>query len=76
MIKILFYIDILAEYCMIEVLKFKWKHALKTSPPFTARRESFAVEFVVIKHFGRKSLRVEPFRFLDVEKYMLKCVFC
>ena len=28
------------------------KHALKTSPQFTASGESLAVEFIVIKHFG------------------------
>ena len=54
----------------------KWKHVLKTSPRFTAPRESFAVEFVVIKHFGGKSLNVEPSCGLDVEEYMLKSVFC
>ena len=61
MIKIVFDIDISAEYCLIDVLK--------TSPRFTAPRESFAVEFVVIKHFGRKSLHVEPSCGLDVEEY-------
>ena len=38
--------------------------------------ESFAVEFAVIKHFGRESLHVEPSWGLDVVEYMLKCVFC
>ena len=55
---------------------FKWKHVLKTSPRFTAPRESFAVEFVAIKHFGRESLHVEPSCGLDVVEYMLKYVFC
>ena len=50
-------------------------YVLKISPRFTAPRESFAVEFVVIKHFGRESLHVEPCG-LDVVEYMLKCVFC
>ena len=61
---------------LIDMSKFKRKHVLKASPRFTAPRESFSVEFVVIKHFGRESLHVEPSCGLDVVKYMLKCVFC
>ena len=60
----------------MEVWKFKCKHVLKTSPRFTAPRKSFAAEFVVIKHFGRESLHVEPSCGLDFVEYMLKCVFC
>ena len=63
-------------YDSIEVWKFRWKHVLKTSPRFTAPRTSFAVEFVVIKHFGGESLHVEPSCGLDFVEYMLKCVFC
>ena len=66
--------------------KFKWKvetqpkmteHALmiKISPRFIAPRQSFAVEFVVIKQFGYESLHVEPSCCLDVVVYMLNCVF-
>ena len=32
-------------------------------------------KFVVIKHFGRESLHLEPSCCLDVVVYMLKCVF-
>ena len=46
------------------------------SPRFTAPHENLAVEFVVIKHFGRESLHVEPSYGLDVVEYMLKCMFC
>ena len=51
--------------------------ALKTctSPRFTAPRESFAVEFVVMKHFGCESSNVQPSCCLDVVVYMLNCVF-
>ena len=42
---------------------------------FTAPRESFAVEFVVVKHFGCESLNVQPSCCLDVVVYMLNCVF-
>ena len=42
------------------------KSALKTSLRFTAPGESFAVEFVVIKHFGCESLNVQPSCCLDV----------
>ena len=42
---------------------------------FTVPGESFAVEFVVIKHFGCESLNVQPFCCLDVVVYMLICVF-
>ena len=41
---------------------------------FTVPGESFAVEFVVIKHFGCESLHVQPCC-LDVVVYMLNCVF-
>ena len=54
----------------------RWKHVLKTSRRFTAPRESFAVGFVVIKHFGRESLHVEASWGLDVVEYKLKCVLC
>ena len=77
MLKIAFCIECFSRiYCLIEVYKFKWKHVVKTSPRFSAPRESFAVEFVVIKHFGRESLHIEPSWGLDVVEYMLKCVFC
>ena len=46
-----------------------------TSPRFTVPGESFAVEFVVIKHFGCESLHVQPSGCLDVVVYMLNCVF-
>ena len=46
-----------------------------TSPRFTVLGESFAVEFVVIKHFGCESLHVQPSCCLDVVVYMLNCVF-
>ena len=39
-------------------------------------RKRFAMEFVVIKHFGRESFHVESSCGLDVVEYMLKCVFC
>ena len=56
---------------LIHVRKFKRKHALKTtSPRFIAPGESFAVEFVVLKHFARRVLCG-----LDVVVY-IKCVFC
>ena len=42
---------------------------------FTAPRESFAVEFVVMKHFGWESSNVQPSCCLDVVVYMLNCVF-
>ena len=52
-------------------------YALKTrtSPRFTAPRESFAVKFVVMKHFGCESSNVQPSCCLDVVVYMLNCVF-
>ena len=40
------------------------------------RSQNFTVEFVVIKHFGRESLHVEPFCGLDVVEYMLKYNAC
>ena len=40
----------------------------------TAPGDSFAVEFVAIKHFGCESLHVQPCC-LDVVVYMLNCVF-
>ena len=46
----------------------------RTSPRFTAPGESFAVKFVVIKHFGCESLNVQPSCCLDVAVYMLNCV--
>ena len=42
---------------------------------FTAPRESFAVEFVVMKHFGWESSNVQPSCCLDVVVYTLNCVF-
>ena len=71
----------------IKVQNFKWNHSgkmtqtrtgntLSNSPRFTAPGESFAVEFVVIKHFAWESLRVEPSCGLDIVVYMLKCMFC
>ena len=72
---------------LIDVYNFKWKHcgrcekhALETrsqiSPRFIASGKSFTVEFVVIKHFARGSLHVEPSCDLDIVVYMLKCMFC
>ena len=72
---------------LIDVWNFKWqhsgrwqKHALEThsqsSPRLTAPSQSFAVEFVVIKHFGWESLHVEPSCGLYIVVYMLKCMFC
>ena len=43
---------------------------------FITPRQSFAVEFVVLKHFRGESLHVEPSWCLDVVVYMLKCAFC
>ena len=49
--------------------------AVKTSPRFTAPRESFAVEFVKICRYKTFWMRIfEPSCCLDVV-YMLNCVF-
>ena len=72
---------------LIEVQNFKWNHSgkmtqtrigntLSNSLRFVASGESFAVEFVVIKHFAWDSLHVEPSCGLDIVVYMLKCMFC
>ena len=42
---------------------------------FIAPGESFAVEFIVIKHFGCESLNVQSSCCLDVVVYMFNCVF-
>ena len=58
---------------------FKWKHSgrwQKHALEFTAPGESFAVEFVVVKHFSWESSHVEPYCVLDIVVYILKCVFC
>ena len=51
-------------------------NTLSNSPRFTAPGESFAVEFVVVKHFAWESLHVEPSCGLDIVEYMSKCMFC
>ena len=52
-----------------------WKHT-QSSPRFTAPGQSFAVKFVVIKHFACESFHVEPSCGLDFVVYMLKYMFC
>ena len=51
-----------------------WRSQNMYITAFTAPRESFAVEFVVMKHFGCESSNVQPCC-LDVVVYMLNCVF-
>ena len=72
---------------LIEVQNFKSNHSgkmtqtrigntLSNSPRFTVSGETFAVEFVVIRHFSGESLHVEPSCGLDIVVYVLKCMFC
>ena len=67
---------------LIDVYNFKWNHSekmtetrignsLSNSSRFTAPGESFAVEFVVTKHFAWESLHVELSCGLDIVVYML-----
>ena len=49
---------------------------LKISRRLIVSSKRFAVEFVVIKHFGWESLHVEPSYCSDVVVYTLNCVFC
>ena len=78
MLKIVFCIEYFSRIYLYSVqnILFDLTSVEKTPPRFIAPRESFAVEFAVIKHFGRESLHVEPSWGLDVVEYMLKCVFC
>ena len=50
------------------------KHALKTSPRFTAPGENFKLEFVVLQHFECEFLNVQPCC-LDVVVHMSNCLF-
>ena len=47
----------------------------RDSPPLATASRWNSSKFVVIKHFGWESLNVQPSCCLDVEVYMLNCVF-
>ena len=53
-----------------------WKHVLKVHCNSSPLAKASRWNFVVIKHFARESLHVEPSCALDIVVYMLKCMFC
>ena len=60
---------------MTETVKHSLEARSQSSPRFTASGESFAVEFVIMKHLAFESLHLGPSCSLDIALYMLKYIF-